>query len=145
MQAFGFTTKYLLRVLLPSVLFFILQLPSSRRPELLPLRMDADTAVPSTFLCLCPLCVCVPYTTACVIPVIKSLSSKRVNIHFSCRVGCFPTLSFFPLVIRNFPVLKFLSLWSLSCSQYSQFCCASVCLSIGMLDPVWPSALKEQC
>jgi len=109
-------------VLHPSVTF-------QRRPELLPLRMDADTAVPSTFLCLCPLCVCVPYTTACVIPVIKSLSSKRVNIHFSCRVGCFPTLSFFLLVIRNFPVLKFLSLWSLSCSQYSQFCCASVCLS----------------
>lgn len=83
----------------------------------------------------CSLCICVPHTTACVIPAIKSLPKKCVNIYFSSIVGCFPTLSFFALVIRNFPVLKFLSLWSHSYSQYSQFCCASVCLSIGIVGP----------
>lgn len=79
--------------------------------------------------------ICVPHTTACVIPAIKSLPKKCVNIYFSCIVGSFPMLSFFALVIRNFPVLKFLSLWSHSYSQYSQFCCASVCLSIGIVGP----------
>lgn len=51
-------------------------------------------------------------------------------------------LAFFALVIRNFPVLKFLSLWSLSHSQYSQFCCASVCLSTGIAGPRLTSCIK---
>lgn len=84
---------------------------------------------------LCSLCICVPHTTACVIPAIKSLPKRCVNIYFSGIVGCFPMLSFFDLVIRNLPVFKFLSLWSHSYSPYSQFCCAGVCLSIGIVGP----------
>lgn len=87
---------------------------------------------------LCCLCI----TTACVTPAIKSIPKKCVNIYFSCTIGCFPMLSFFALLTRNFPVLKFLSLWSLAYSQSSQFCCASVCLSIGIVGPCLTFCIK---